>query len=129
MFKILTRCLYDATKRGMSAKAKVATRPMQSWHPEAGAKADDLGKNGVTAASAFTWDMGTWGHGHHLTNEDTLHYLPATIISSGSMIIKFGKGSDIEAMIQTKVFKVQMLRPISGQAAMQKSSIQSKNSN
>ena len=60
MFKILTRCLYDATKRGMSAKAKVATRPMQSWHPEAGAKADDLGKNGVTAASAFTWDMGTW---------------------------------------------------------------------
>ena len=45
----------------MSAKAKVATRPMQSWHPEAGAgaKADDLGKNGVTAASAFTWDMGT----------------------------------------------------------------------
>ena len=32
---------------------------MQSWHPEAGAKADDLGKNGVTAASAFTWDMGT----------------------------------------------------------------------
>ena len=103
MFKILTRCLYDATKRGTSAKAKVATRPMQSWHPEAGAKADDLGKKFLlrTVSLQHLHLPGTWGHEHHLTNEDTLHYLPATIISSGSMMIKFRKGSDIEAMIQT----------------------------
>ena len=67
---------------------------------------------------------GTWGHGHHLTNEDTLHYLPATTISSGSMMIKFGKGSDIEATIQTNFKFLKFKCRVSSTAALSSTDLQ-----